>query len=315
MKRLVVIFALAASSMATGAAAREPVAVREAQWLADDADLVAFLTSAPAECLAAPEDEDARYKVEVGRVAFRSPFLLGGQAARGRLSCNACHINGRGNSAFYLEGLSAAPGTADVTSSLFSAVREDRLLNAKPIPDLAGRSEAAGASPHPITDFIASAVTEEFQGAVPPRAILDGLAAYVSALQPAACEEETTRQTPRRAMRDAIRALRVAEEALTRGDTGVADFALVSAQGELGRIAERFPNSVAARHQLEVLSVRIGKARAIAGGAPKGARVRLEEAMLEAKRVSFALHRARAGSLFDPGAAALLVAAPAGGSE
>ncbi len=293
-----------------GAAEAQTAPISDAAWLSPDADLVAFVTTAPAECLAVPEDDETRTLVEIGRVAFRSPFLLGGQAARGRLSCNACHVNGRANADFFVEGLSSEPGAADVTSSLFSAVREDGILNAKQIPDLVARSARAEAA-HGLGDFIESAVVDEFQGAAPPRAVIDGLIAYVSALQPSACDDESERQTPRRDMRHVARALKVAGDALARGDAGVADFALVSAQGELGRIAERYPNSPQSREELAALARHIGGARAIAAAAPKGALVRIAEADIERLRLSYALNRARGASLYDPRAAtAFLASAP-----
>ncbi len=293
---------VAASLALAASAAAQSAPISEAAWLSPDADLVSFLTTAPAECLAAPKDDEARYRVAIGRVAFRSPFLLGGQAARGRLSCSACHINGRSNAYFYVEGLSSAPGTADVTTSIFSKVREDRALNAKPIPDLVDRAARAELA-HDVGDFIESAVTDEFQGATPPRDVIDGLVAYVSALQWSACDDDLVRQTPRRDMRHVARALQVADVALARGDAAVASFALVSAQGELGRIAERYPNSPAIREALMSFSRQVSGIRAIAAGAPKGARVRIAETEIDALRLSFTLNRDRSRSLYDARAA------------
>lgn len=306
--------ALVAAPLVLAAAAAAQPPISEAAWLSPDADMVAFLTTAPAECLAAPKEDEARYRVALGRVAFRSPFLLGGQAARGRLSCSACHVNGRSNADFYVEGLSSAPGTADVTSSIFSKVRDDRTLNARPIPDLVDRA-ARAKSAHRIGDFIESAVVDEFQGAPPPRAVIDGLVAYVSALQSSACEDATVRQTPRRDMRHVSRALAVADEALARGDAAVADFALLSAQGELGRIAERYPNSPQIRAALAGLARQVARARAIAAAAPKGAQVRIAEAASGARKLSFALNHARSASLYDPRAAAIYLASSTPASE
>lgn len=299
--------ALASLAVAFAAPAAAQAPISEAAWLSPDADLVTFLTTAPAECLALPDDKEARYSVDIGRVAFRSPFLLGGQAARGRLSCSACHVNGRGNADFYVEGLSSEPGTADVTSSLFSAVREDGSLNARPIPDLVDRAARAERA-HGIDAFINSAIVEEFQGEPPPRKVLDGLVAYVSSLQSTACDDDVVRQTPRRDMRHVRRALAVADAALLRGDGAVADFALISAQGELGRIAERYPNSPAVRSDLEALARLIAGARSILPAAPKGARVRVGESEFQALRLSFELNRARGASLYDPAAATAYIA-------
>lgn len=312
MKLAAGIAAIAAALSASAAAQTAPTS--EAAWLSPESDIVSFLTTAPAECLAAPKDDEARYRVAIGRVAFRSPFLLGGQAARVRLSCSACHVNGRSNADFYIEGLSSAPGTADVTSSIFSKVRDDRALNARPIPDLVDRA-ASAESAHSIGDFIESAITDEFQGAAPPREVIDGLVAYVSALRSSACDDAIVQQTPRRDMRHVARALEVAAEAMTRGDRGVADFMLVSAQGELGRIAERYPNSPQSRDALAGLARHIAGARAITELAPKGARVRISEAKLEMLRLSFRLDRARASSLYDPVAATAFFAVPLDGTD
>ncbi|MGF7473737.1 hypothetical protein WFJ45_23635, partial [Salmonella enterica subsp. enterica serovar Minnesota] len=77
-----------------------------------------------------PLNDSAR----IGRAAFNSPLLLGGQAARAGLSCASCHRNGRGNPDFHFPGISGAPGTADVTASLLSSHRGDGQFNPKPIP-------------------------------------------------------------------------------------------------------------------------------------------------------------------------------------
>lgn len=298
---------IALSLALVGAAAAQPAPISEAAWLAPDADLVSFLTTAPAECLARPDDEESRYKVDLGRVAFRSPFLLGGQAARGKLSCNACHVNGRSNPEFFVEGLSTSPGAADVTSSMFSAVREDGLLNARPIPDLVDRASRAEKA-HGVEAFVEGVVIEEFQGKAPPREVIEALVAYVASLKSSACKDDLVRQTPRRDMRHVKRALAVADAALSRGDAVVADFAILSAQAELGRIAERYPNSPAARAELQDLARLIAGTRAIAPAAPKGARVRLAEAEIEARRLSFDLNRERRASLYDREAAAAYLA-------
>ncbi|MFN3958785.1 MAG: hypothetical protein ACK4NP_02605 [Parvularculaceae bacterium] len=298
---------LAAAAAIAGRVLAQPAPISDAVWLAPETDLVSFLTSAPAECLARPDEKEARYKVDIGRVAFRSPFLLGGQAARGRLSCSACHVNGRGNRDFFIDGLSTEPGTADVTSSIFSAVREDGLLNARPIPDLldlAMRAERA----HGVDKFIEGVVVDEFQGRPPPREVIDGLVAYVSSLRSSACEEGVVRLTPRRDMRHVARALAVADAALIRGDAVVADFALLAAQAELGRIAERYPNSPEERADLTSVAELIAGTRAIAPAAAKGARVRIAEAELAALRISYALNRARRASLYDRETAAAYLA-------
>ncbi|MFL6729987.1 MAG: hypothetical protein ACJ8EZ_08675, partial [Sphingomicrobium sp.] len=87
------------------AADRAQLPIREARWL-QSPDLVADLTTQPPECLAWPADTAQRSSVAVGRALFRSPLLLGGQAARAGLSCASCHRNGRSNPHFHFPGIS-----------------------------------------------------------------------------------------------------------------------------------------------------------------------------------------------------------------
>ena len=160
------------------------VPLRALRWLAPGTDRVAALTTQPSECL--PPAAIGDRAVEVGRAAFRSPLLLGGQASRAGLSCNACHLQGRGNPDFAFPGLSGAPGTADVTSSLFSSHRGDGIANPVPIPDLSAANHKISRDPASpaLADFINGLVVDEFDGAPPPPAVRAGLAAYVRALSP-----------------------------------------------------------------------------------------------------------------------------------
>ena len=91
---------------------------------------------APNECLPRHETAKQTQKIAVGRLAFRSPYLLGGQAARRGLTCQACHGQGQTNTHFFVTGLSSAPGTADVTSFHFSDELGDEAFNPVPIPSL-----------------------------------------------------------------------------------------------------------------------------------------------------------------------------------
>jgi hypothetical protein len=163
------------------------------RWLAPGADPVAALGWQPSECLPAMRggSPEAAQAVYVGRVAFRSPLLLGGQAARAGISCETCHRNGRDNPGFLFPGASGAPGTADVTSSLFSSHRGNGVDDPRPIPDLGGPRAALKVDHDPasraLETFIRGLITEEFDGRPPTAAVLTGLAAYVRALDPAAC--------------------------------------------------------------------------------------------------------------------------------
>jgi hypothetical protein len=212
--------------------------VREARWLAPDS-VYSGLTREPSECFARPADPAERRRAEIGRIAFRTPLLLGGQAARAGLSCASCHRNGRGNRDFLFPGLSGAPGTADVTASLMSSHRGDGRFNPRPIPDLGGPRGALKVSrerrERALESFIHGLVVEEFDGPEPSAEVLDGLAAYVRALGPAAC------RGPRRvtlASRLALVEDSVALAASEPGDTR--RLLLAAARSQLGAIDERF---------------------------------------------------------------------------
>ena len=78
--------AAAAAGLALAADGDPPL--RALHWIAPGADPVRAIATQPTECLRLPADPAARLKVEVGRAAFRTPVLLGGQEAGARLSCS-----------------------------------------------------------------------------------------------------------------------------------------------------------------------------------------------------------------------------------
>lgn len=277
----------------------------EARWLAPGADRVAALTLSPGECVARAKSPDTDYLAEIGRAAFSSPFLLGGPAARGGLSCASCHIDGHSNPGFFLEGLSGAPGTADVTSSIFSKVRDDGVFNPVAIPSLVGigkKSSFGTMAPKPgLHAFIGSAVADEFQGPETPKAVLDGLAAYVGRMDAAFCPRAPVAITPRRAMRDVERTLAAARDAAIRNDAATADFLLVSAQSALGRLYARFPGAeqITLRDELQRLSGDIGSMRNWLKE-PETLGNALDESSKRARRLGKRLEKARGFSLYDP---------------
>lgn len=299
MRRSSLPLSFAAALVASAAA--EPL--QEAKWLAPGSHIAA-LTTSPGECARTPDDPETAYLAEVGRAAFSSPFLFGGQAARGGLSCASCHTDGRSNAEFFLEGLSREPGTADVSSSIFSKVRDDGVFNPAAIPSLVGigrKKQFGTVNPAPtLRDFIASAVVDEFQGERAPAAVIEGLAAYIELMDEASCPERPSPLSPRRAMRDVERTLGAAEAAVMRNDAATADFLLVSAQAALGRIHERFPGErdAALRQSLTEISTEIGAARNL-DRTPKSLTAALDEIEGRAKKLGKRLEKARHHSLYD----------------
>lgn len=233
-----------AALLLCGASVPDQFPVRDARWL-QTSDLAADLTRQPPECLSLPDHPARRRSAEIGRIAFRDPLLLGGQAARAGLSCSTCHKNGRSNEHFHFPGLSGDPGTADVTNSLMSSHRGDGIFNPKPIPDLAGDPAKLKVSRDPRTrdlpTFIHGLITQEFDGPEPPPAVLDGLAAYVRGLSRAACRGQQDGPIRLNAMlEDVDTAVSLAQQSYAAGDAATARFLIGAARSTLGKIDERF---------------------------------------------------------------------------
>lgn len=94
--------------------------------------------------------------VALGLLAFNTPYLFGGRAARTGLTCSACH------------GAEGPSGAAA------------HLLFRQPVPDLA----LAAAQGVNVAAFAGHAVPQEFDGPPPPAEMLAGLAALAGVLAP-----------------------------------------------------------------------------------------------------------------------------------
>jgi hypothetical protein len=296
---------------AVSALAAAGAPLRALRWLSPEADPVQVLGSVPSECLSSAPDAETAYRVEVGRAAFRSPLLLGGQAARAGLACESCHREGRSNPDFQFPGVSGAPGTADVTSSLFSSRRGDGVDNPKPIPDLSGPPAALKVSrtPGALEGFIHGLVVDEFDGAQPPPAVLDGLATYVRALSPDACPAAARR--PLRAadlIEDARRAARTGLASQARGDTATAVVMVQAARSRLGLVFERYDGPDLAAQRAVLLAADRDLSDVLArlrDGDPR-ATARLRAWLDRSDAWSRDLVAAEPRSLFDPGRLAAL---------
>lgn len=232
---------LAAVLLVCGAAAdQRQVPIREARWLKSP-DLIADLTTLPGECLAWPKGTAERREVAVGRALFRSPLLLGGQAARVGLSCSSCHRNGRTNPHFYFPGVSGDPGTADVTASIMSEHRGDGIFNPKPIPDLGGDPAKLKVKGTPkLPNFVHGLITQEFDGPEPSPTVLKSVVSYISALRPAACPAAGLPISLDSKLAEVDSAVKLAEQAYATGDPATGRALLAAARSTLGAIDERF---------------------------------------------------------------------------
>ena len=205
------------------------------RWTAPGSEL-ALLSAQPATCIADPDAAAVRS----GRALFGAPTLLGGQAAKAGLSCSSCHINGRDNPHFLLPGVSAAPGTADVTNSFFSAARGNGRFDPVAIPDLAMPGKVArDPETRALESFIRNLIVEEFGGEEPGAVTLAALAAYVRAGRPCPTERFASRRLEDQ--------LRVIEDGIVsaafmrdRSDRRGVRLSIASMRHQLGLIAERY---------------------------------------------------------------------------
>lgn len=231
---------LIGAALLVAADAPSQLPIREVRWLAPGIP-VERVNALPPECYRPPVDRSERRSAEIGRIAFRAPLLLGGQAARVGLSCSSCHRNGRNNPDFHFPGVSGTPGTADVTTSILSSHRGDGTFNPKPIPDLAGepakRIVSRDRARPDLSKFIHGLITQEFDGPEPPRRVLEGIVAYVRSIAPSNCTGAGSELTAASLLGEIDLALRLARDEPNRP---TARLLIGAARSNLGRIDQRF---------------------------------------------------------------------------
>lgn len=270
-------------------------------WAPRGADPTAIFATQPTECLAVSTEPARAASVEIGRAAFRTPVLLGGQAARAGLSCESCHRQGRGNPDFQFPGASGEPGTADVTLSLFSSHRGNGVPDPKPIPDLSGPRAALKVAAPDLPVFIRGLIVEEFDGHEPPPAVLNGLADYVRGLSPGACPAPAREAlTPRGLMQDAGRALAAADAALVAADPRTAAVMVAAARARLGVIDERYAGLPTERSRLRAADARLGALQTKIHAGDPAARADLRKWLRAAPRLTAMLSARQDRSLFNP---------------
>jgi hypothetical protein len=288
------------------AAAPDLSLIHMARWLAPGVDKARVLTTQPTECLGRAGDAEQAYAIEIGRAAFRAPLVLGGQAARAGIACDSCHRDGRTNPDFLFPGLSGAPGTADVTTALFSSHRDDGVDNPKPIPDLSGAKAKLKVSQDPgnpaLETFIHGIITQEFDGLEPTPAVLKGLAAYTRALSPAACPAALREPlTARTYAENARRAVRAALMALDHKDPATAAFLVEAARTQLGLINERYDQPDADVHAaLRAADLELAAAADAARADDPQARDRMTAWLAAAPQWDSLVERRESASLFNP---------------
>ena len=198
-------------------------------------------------------------EVRLGELIFNSPALLGGQAEKKGLSCGACHVNGRGNPNFQFESISGAPGTADVTSGLFSKDRADDVFNPVPIPDLAvadGRDQVDRTDRDALAIFVRGQIEEEFSGDPPPDEVFEPLLTYLQHIDERRADCFIDLPVKATWSRDWREAKLAGQHAATAQSRQARAFYVRTARLALGRIHDRYiaPEQTNIRDELIKLS-------------------------------------------------------------
>jgi len=222
------------------------------RWANPDADPVQLLSVEPNECLP-PVDKNTNFQdIALGRMAFRSPFLLGGQATRRGLTCQACHTQGMSNEHFFITGLSGEPGTADVSNFHFSDELGDEVFNPSPIPSLSDNIRVVDYDPAKpdFEDFVTRLITKEFTGKNPSPAIKGALLTYLRALDDSYCINQTLSGADLLAYK--VKVIEQTFGALEQNSYSVATqtFLTAALRIELGRLNSRFPATDAVKSEL-----------------------------------------------------------------
>lgn len=287
----------------TPLAAVAETATDEARWLPPGSATAADRLERPRE-----QADRGGFYVELGRLAFRSPLILGGNARRAGLSCDSCHVNGHGNSRFFVPGLSDAPGRVDVSHGLWNPLAEDGIANPKPIPNLHGARAkhrlGSGGRFASLREFVRHVIVVEFAGDEPAPWLLDALVAYLQALAPMPAGGDAAETVTLAGDLAAIaRHLEVLERAIADEQPMLADPVIDMIRGRLGAVHARFPASGTARAVVESWA---GDLRRIATLAQAGdwpaARVAVTTLYKALQVPPAPLTSALPGSLYDPAA-------------
>jgi hypothetical protein len=242
-------------------AANSALPLRAMQWLkiADGpaniaaANMVDAVNYTPNICLPANVGNLALE----GEILFRTPRLLGGQAAKARMSCQSCHINGADNPNFHFPNASGAPGTADVSNSFFSAKGGNGSFDPVTIPDLSVAGKISRDRPKEVENFLANLIVTEFAGDVPNRDMLVALAAYNRALKTCAAGDIQRQPNLATDVKLVDNAMVFAGARLANNDPEMAYMLIAGARDIMGLIHERFvsENLSGQRAELQRLSV------------------------------------------------------------
>jgi cytochrome c peroxidase len=173
-----------AVALTAGAAAGRPILTQEGV-LPAGTELNEEPLDQPTELFAFEAAGGKRsYLFNLGDMLFSSAAIFGGKARDAGLSCNSCHQQGANNAKLFVPGLSAKPGTLDVTGPFFNPNADNGVFDPVTVPSLRGAKYLAPYGHDgrfgSLRDFIRNVIVNEFTGPEPSGQVLDALVAYVN---------------------------------------------------------------------------------------------------------------------------------------
>lgn len=129
-------------------------------------------------------DESETALIALGDMAFDSAEIFGEPARSLGISCNTCHNKSITNPNFFIPGLSARPGGADITGSFFAGQLNNGHFDPLDIPDLRGIRFLAPYGRNgrfeSLRDFVRFVIVNEFNGDEPDPMLIDAIIAYMN---------------------------------------------------------------------------------------------------------------------------------------
>ena len=240
----------ASITLAIGGFALSQVAVaddermpRELAWVKQISDQSQFLNLTQSECINTDTEIDNR-AIKLGRIAFQSPRLLGGQAARMGLSCASCHPAGRRSEDFFIQQISSKPGNADVSHGFLSSKGGNSEFNPVRIPDLADRGamQISNRNSKEFRDRLTQLIEVEFDGRTPTHTVFESLRYYLANSDTQFCTEPDARYAVDLDFdwQDLIDAIAVALDAIQARDHDTLKFVIGASRSRLEVIYRRY---------------------------------------------------------------------------
>ena len=225
-------------------AADEDRLPKELAWAQSDIDKNDFLNRTKTECINPKAELDTLRGIKLGRLAFQSPRLLGGQASRMGLNCASCHPASRSNSDFFIKQISSAPGNADVSHGFLSSKGSNGEFNPVLIPDLANRASMKIKDRR--SDEFRSRLTQlieiEFDGRPPPAAVFEAMRYYLENTDTKYCAKPNASKVIDLDFdwQDLLDGVAVAQEAIAVNDQDTLKFAIDASRARLEVIYRRY---------------------------------------------------------------------------